>query len=66
VPRETKLNFEIFDLLGRALLGAVSNTVYRAGKMVIPIDLTGQPTGSYYVRVSLSTGTTQTIVLLKQ
>jgi photosystem II stability/assembly factor-like uncharacterized protein len=66
VPRETKLHFEIFDLLGRALLSAVSNTVYRAGKMVIPIDLTGQPTGSYYVRVSLSTGTTQTIVLLKQ
>jgi hypothetical protein len=57
---------EVYDELGRMLIGDGSGHSFEPGRHQIPIDLSGYPTGAYYVRIALGDGETKTIKMIKQ
>ncbi len=57
---------EVYDELGRMLIGDGSGHSFEPGRHQIPIDLSAYPTGAYYVRIALGDGETRTIKMIKQ
>jgi hypothetical protein len=65
LDRETYMKAEVYDELGRMVIGDGSGHSYDPGKHQIPIDLSGFASGAYYLRISLGDGETRTIKMVK-
>jgi hypothetical protein len=64
--RSVYLRSEVYDELGRMVVGDGAGKVFEPGRHELPIDLTGRASGVYYLRVSLGDGETRTIKLVKK
>ena len=60
------VRYEVYDELGRMLIGDGSGHSYEAGKHQIPIEMKSFATGAYYLRVSLGDGEVRTIKLVRK
>jgi hypothetical protein len=64
--RSVYLRTEVYDELGRMIVGDGAGKVFEPGRHELPIDLTGRASGVYYLRVSLGDGEIRTIKLVKK
>jgi hypothetical protein len=64
--REAYVKIEVYDLLGNTIHGGDFGRVIEAGKHQIPIDTRAWVRGTYYARISSSTGESATVKLVKE
>jgi len=60
------LKAEVYDELGRMIIGDGSGHSFDLGKHQIPFDLKSYASGAYYLRVSMGDGEVRTIKLVKK
>ena len=65
LDRAVYLKVDVLDELGRTVLGDESGHSYNPGRHELPLDLSGQASGAYYLRVSLGDGEVRTLKLIK-
>ena len=66
LDRAVYLKVDVLDELGRTVLGDESGHTYSPGRHELPLDLSGQASGAYYLRVSLGDGEVRTLKLIKK
>jgi hypothetical protein len=66
VNREAWLQVDVLDLVGRKLEEVSYRGAVEPGTKEIPLRLTDQPTGTYYLRISSANNEVRTLKLLKQ
>jgi len=65
LDRMAYIKCEVYDELGRIVIGDGSGHVFDPGSHNIPINLKGFASGAYYLRISLGDGETKTIKMVK-
>jgi hypothetical protein len=65
LDRAVYLKVDILDELGRTVVGDESGRSYNPGRHELPLDLSGQASGAYYLRISLGDGEVRTLKLIK-
>ncbi|MEO6939994.1 MAG: T9SS type A sorting domain-containing protein, partial [Candidatus Kapaibacterium sp.] len=66
LDRAVYLKVDILDELGRTVVGDESGRSYNPGRHELPLDLSGQASGAYYLRISLGDGEVRTLKLIKK
>jgi hypothetical protein len=66
LDRAVYLKVDVLDELGRTVLGDESGHSYNPGRHELALDLSGQASGAYYLRISLGDGEVRTLKLIKK
>jgi hypothetical protein len=60
------ISFQVFDVLGRVVLGDYKGSVQQPGSYSFTVDGTNLPDGTYYARITTPIGETRMIKLVKE
>jgi hypothetical protein len=63
---EAYVRVQVCDVLGRAVAGDERGRILSLGEHRMPLDLSSNPPGTYYLRISLGTGEARTIKVVKE
>ncbi|MDP4198113.1 MAG: T9SS type A sorting domain-containing protein [Bacteroidota bacterium] len=66
INREAYLHIELFDLLGNRVQKAGFEGIFESGQRVVPLGMSSQPPGTYYLRISTANNEVRTIKLVKE
>ena len=66
INREAYLHIQVYDLLGNRLERAGYEGVFESGQRVVPLGMSSQPPGTYYLRISTANNEVRTIKLVKE
>lgn len=70
IPFESKVNLQVFDMLGREVANLVNNDLQKAGYYTIEFNATGSLSGTYFYKITATNGenkytATKKMILIK-